>query len=73
MRAIILVADEVQDQEFWYPYYRLQEAGFTVEVCTINGPCKGKYGIPIYPTMDVQALMRYPYDPPYKYERYVLQ
>lgn len=31
-RAIILVDNGVQDQEFWYPYYRLQEAGYQVSV-----------------------------------------
>lgn len=45
--AVILVESGVQDQEFWYPYYRLQEAGFKVIVV---GPClgsnryHGKYG-----------------------------
>lgn len=31
-RAIILVEQIFNDQEFWYPYYRLQEAGAAVTV-----------------------------------------
>jgi protease I len=29
-KAIVLVEDMYNDQEFWYPYYRLQEAGAEV-------------------------------------------
>jgi protease I len=32
MRALILTGNGVQDQEFIYPYYRLQEAGYEVTV-----------------------------------------
>jgi protease I len=32
MKALIVAADGVQDVEFAYPFYRLQEAGFTVDV-----------------------------------------
>lgn len=49
MHALILVAQGVQDQEFWYPYYRLIEAGFGVDV-VVSGKTdglSGKYGIPI--------------------------
>lgn len=37
--AVILVEAGVQDQEFWYPYYRLQEAGFKV---VVSGPIRKK-------------------------------
>lgn len=37
--AIILVESGVQDQEFWYPFYRLQEAGFKV---VVSGPSRPK-------------------------------
>jgi protease I len=48
-RVAILVADRYEDVEFWYPYYRMKEAGADV---TILGPClgpeevHGKYGHP---------------------------
>ncbi|TFG59614.1 MAG: protease, partial [Spirochaetales bacterium] len=38
-QAYILVEDIYEDMEFWYPYYRLQEAGFNV---TVVAPEKGK-------------------------------
>ena len=56
MKAIILVAQGVEDVEFWYPYYRLQEAGFDIDVVVsgysdivVSGYLNitGKYGIPI--------------------------
>ena len=31
-RVIILVEDMFNDQEFWYPYYRLKEAGAEVVI-----------------------------------------
>lgn len=48
-KIAILVADLYEDVEFWYPYYRMQEAGAAV---TILGPCHGpdvvhgKHGLP---------------------------
>lgn len=51
-KAAILVAEGVQDEEFIYPYYRLQEFGCELDV--VLSPYKlrtcdvaGKYGIPI--------------------------
>ncbi len=38
-KTIILVEDTYNDREFWYPYYRLQEAGSEVVVV---GPDGGK-------------------------------
>jgi len=46
--AIIFVDQGVQDQEFFYPYYRFLEDGYQVKVITCGeGDIKGKYGIPI--------------------------
>lgn len=39
-RIAILVEDEYEDPELWYPYYRLLEAGADV---TLVGPKKGDY------------------------------
>ncbi len=48
-RVAILVEDLYQDQEVWYPLYRLKEAG--AEVVTVGtgrkSEFKGKYGIPL--------------------------
>lgn len=39
MKAAILVEDNFQELELWYPYYRLAEEGITVDIV---GPEKGK-------------------------------
>ena len=47
-RIAILVEDLYQDQEVWYPYYRLKEAGADVVfVGTGKREYKGKYGYPL--------------------------
>ena len=47
-RVAILVEDLYQDQEVWYPYYRLKEAGVDVVlVGTGKKEYKGKYGYPL--------------------------
>jgi len=50
LRAIVLAAQGVEDSEFSYPYYRLVEAGFDVDVA-LKGKCpaNGKYGLPLKP------------------------
>jgi len=50
-RVAILVEDLYQDQEVWYPYYRLKEAGAEVVVVGTGSKkeYKGKYGYPITP------------------------
>jgi protease I len=50
LRAIILAAQGVEDSEFSYPYYRLNEEGYTVDVALKGkAPANGKYGLPIKP------------------------
>ena len=47
-RVAILVEDLYQDQEVWYPYYRLTEAGVTVSaIGTGKAEYKSKFGYPI--------------------------
>lgn len=56
---VILVAQGVQDQEFFYPYYRLQEEkDFEIVVASPNcaQPITGKYGIPIKPDINTNTL-----------------
>jgi len=49
-KAIILTAKDVQDEEFIYPYYRLQEAGYDLDVVVCGKePYVCKYGSPIRP------------------------
>ena len=62
-KAVIITAQNFQDEEFTYPYYRLLEEGFTVDVAT---PDKkevfGKYGVPARPTIDTNDLKAQNYD-----------
>lgn len=56
-KAVILTAQGVEDAEFIYPFYRLQEAGFQVEIATRDKqPVVAKHGLPIQPTMDINDL-----------------
>ncbi len=45
MRALILTADGMEDSEFFYPYYRLQELDIAVDVAAPeSGRITGKHG-----------------------------
>ncbi|HOW36108.1 MAG TPA: type 1 glutamine amidotransferase domain-containing protein [Candidatus Omnitrophota bacterium] len=56
-RAVIITGPGFEDTEFFYPYYRLQEAGFSVDVCTsTDGVVSGKHGISAKPTINFSAL-----------------
>lgn len=66
--ACILVAQGVQDEEFIYPYYRLQEANFDLDVVFVTTPKynkpEGKYGIPFHydylmDELTIEAFDRY--------------
>lgn len=49
-RAIIISGELAQDHEFIYPYYRLLEANFDVDVCMLEGkPVKGILGTTLPP------------------------
>ena len=44
-KALIVTADAVEDSELLYPYYRLQEAGYDVDVAAPKaGEVTGKHG-----------------------------
>lgn len=62
-RAVIITGPGFQDEEFVYPYYRLLEAGFKVDVATKDkSVVYGKYGVPVNPTKDVKDLKEEEYD-----------
>lgn len=58
-RILIITADNTQDLEFFYPYYRLNEEGYHVDVATPKGGSfKGKMGMGLKDTRaitDVRA------------------
>ena len=41
MKAVIISGALAQDHEFIYPYYRVMEAGFDLDVCIIGGGLTG--------------------------------
>ena len=51
-RCVIITAPGFQDEEVVYPYYRLLEEGYSVEVATKDAAVVyGKYGVPARVTM----------------------
>lgn len=62
-RAVIITGPRFQDEEFLYPYYRLLEEEFHLDVATKDkATVYGKYGIPAVPTRDVKDLRVEDYD-----------
>jgi protease I len=62
-KALILTGRLVQDHEFVYPYYRLQEDGFETDVAVRNKETVfGVIGVKIVPTKDVPELTVTDYD-----------
>ena len=62
-RVAILVEDLYQDQEVWYPYYRLKEAGVEVVlVGTGKKEYKGKYGYPAAPETTIEQVSAAAFD-----------
>ncbi len=57
MKALIITGKNVQDHEFIYPYYRLQEEGFKVIVATEDGKeTMGILGTKIPVDMPIQKV-----------------
>lgn len=62
-KAVIVVGPAVEDTEFAYPYYRLQEDDFTVDVASNGGvDIIAKHGLPIKVNVDIKKLNPADYD-----------
>ncbi len=62
-KAVIFVGPAVEDTEFAYPYYRLQEDDFTVDVASNGGgDVIAKHGLPIKVNADVKKVKAEDYD-----------
>ena len=47
-KVLIIVDDGVDDVEFYYNYFRFQEAGYMVDVVSpIAGDLRGNHGLPL--------------------------
>jgi protease I len=57
VRVAILTANKTQDLEFFYPYYRLSEEGYDVDVITLDGGAfEGKHGMGLKDTKSVKDV-----------------
>lgn len=62
-KAVIITGPGFQDEEYVYPYYRLLEEGYIVDVATKGGETVfGKYGVPARATIATTALSANDYD-----------
>ena len=56
-KCAIITGPGFQDEEVIYPYYRLMEEGYNVEIATKDGAVVyGKYGVPARATMATTDL-----------------
>ncbi|MCX6784520.1 MAG: type 1 glutamine amidotransferase [Candidatus Komeilibacteria bacterium] len=56
-RIVIILETDFRDEEAIYPFYRLQEDGFVVEIATDQKKqVLGKFGVPIQGTITFQEL-----------------
>lgn len=57
LAVLIITADNTQDLEFFYPYYRFVEAGYRVDVATPHGGAfKGKGGMGLEDTKRISDV-----------------
>jgi len=63
-KAVILVADDYQDLEVWYPLLRLREAGWQVVTAGVDSKkeYKGKNGYPIRVDTSVEEIQAKAFD-----------
>ncbi|MBI3619770.1 type 1 glutamine amidotransferase [Candidatus Roizmanbacteria bacterium] len=61
-KAVIITGPGFEEAEVIYPFYRLIEAGFSVEIATKNkSEVKGKHGLPLTATVDALSLVESDY------------
>lgn len=62
-KVLIITGKFVQDPEYIYPYYRLQEAGFEVDVAVKDKETVfGVIGVKVVPTRDITGIRAEDYD-----------
>lgn len=63
-RIAILVADLYDDNELFYPYFRLQEEGHTVDLIGVEAHAtyKSKHGAPVKSTHGIEEVQAGQYD-----------
>lgn len=62
-KIAILLENQYQDLEVWYPYYRMKEEGADVDlVAPKKGEYKGKYGYPAGADVEIKSVSADDYD-----------
>lgn len=63
MKALIISADNFEDTELLYPFYRLIEEGIEVDIASLNkGKIKGKHGYIVEANLSVEEVHPEAYD-----------
>lgn len=63
MKALFLSADNFEDTELLVPYYRLKEAGYDVDIASLNtGTIRGKHGYEVKVNKLVNEVVPDQYD-----------
>ena len=63
MKALIISADNFEDSELLYPYYRLKEEGVEVDISSVRkGKIKGKHGYEVEANRDLTEIRPEDYD-----------
>lgn len=56
-KALIITGKMVQDHEYVYPYYRLLEEGYILDIATNNREeVSGQIGVKVIPTIDIANI-----------------
>ena len=60
IRTVIITGPGFQDEEVIYPYYRMLEEGYKVDIAVKDGAVvRGKYGVPAVCARDAAPCFRY--------------
>ncbi|BAU23655.1 peptidase [Caldimicrobium thiodismutans] len=63
MKALIISADNFEDTELLYPFYRLIEEGFQVDIASlVRGKIKGKHGYTVPVNLSLEEVNPEEYD-----------
>ncbi len=63
MKALIISADNFEDSELLFPFYRLEEEGVQVDIASLKkGKLRGKHGYEITANKDLSEIIPADYD-----------
>ena len=63
MKALIISADNFEDSELLFPFYRLKEEGLQVDIASVKrGTLRGKHGYEVTANKDLNEILPGDYD-----------